>query len=191
LSFEPELDELFAITHSKQGINPTPELREILTPDLEAAARQLNSRVQAAFAAVKQPERADAPEPDAAPAPERNGDARHKPSAVPASNGTHTTPRVAIISPPEPKEDAYSVAVIRLRGGRFFEARLVKGKQQLVLNSDHAFYRLVYEPSKSETRRHLELLLLAHSKAEESGGAAEGLVATWATALATRLEGDA
>ena len=44
LSFEPDLDELFAITHSKQGINPTAELREILTPDLEAVARQLNGR---------------------------------------------------------------------------------------------------------------------------------------------------
>ena len=43
----------FSITHSKQGINPTQELREILTPDLEAVARQLNSRVQAAFASVK------------------------------------------------------------------------------------------------------------------------------------------
>ena len=93
---------------------------------------------------------------------------------------------------PEPKKDEarYSIAVIRLRGGRFFETRLVKGKQQLVLNSEHAFYRLVYEPAGSEMRRHLELLLLSHAKAE-ADGAVEGLVATWAADLAAWLEGDA
>jgi hypothetical protein len=37
--FEPELDELFGVTHSKQDIRPTSELGAILAPSLEAITR--------------------------------------------------------------------------------------------------------------------------------------------------------
>lgn len=49
LRFEPALDEFFGITHTKQGINPSPELREILEPDLERISRELSGRVRKAF----------------------------------------------------------------------------------------------------------------------------------------------
>jgi hypothetical protein len=53
LCFEPELDEYFGVTHSKQAINPTEELRNTITPDLEAIAHALNSRVRAAYMLVR------------------------------------------------------------------------------------------------------------------------------------------
>ena len=40
--FEPSLDELFGVTHTKQQVYPCAALLEILTPDLEQAARALN-----------------------------------------------------------------------------------------------------------------------------------------------------
>src|SRR5205814_2635146 len=49
VSFEPELDELFGITHSKQGINPDASLAELLGRDLEPVARALNARVRRTF----------------------------------------------------------------------------------------------------------------------------------------------
>src|SRR5207249_4570371 len=53
VSFHPELDEFFGVTHSKQGVAPTPQLQVILSPDLEAAARTLNSRVRSSFETLK------------------------------------------------------------------------------------------------------------------------------------------
>ena len=49
LEFQPELDELFGVTHIKQGINPSLELNALLSPDMERIAHQLNSSVRARF----------------------------------------------------------------------------------------------------------------------------------------------
>src|SRR5262249_12053357 len=40
--FEPALDALFGVTHSKQEIHPTERLTSILVPEIEAIARLLN-----------------------------------------------------------------------------------------------------------------------------------------------------
>jgi Histidine kinase-, DNA gyrase B-, and HSP90-like ATPase len=53
VSFEPSLDELFGVTHTKQGITPHTELLASLAPDLEPIARALNKRVRQRFEAVK------------------------------------------------------------------------------------------------------------------------------------------
>jgi hypothetical protein len=199
LSFDPELDELFAITHSKQGVNPTHELREILTPDLEAVARQLNGRVQAAFAAVK----VSGPRPQpSSPPPEPQ-------TERPAASSRQTEPRPSgngkAASPPRPERSAaapdqepeYTVSVERLEGEDFFEARLVGGRWCLVLNSGHAFYRQIYEPLRgpagNSLRRQVALLLLAHAKAEAEKGSARRpgpitLRASWGNQLAALLE---
>ncbi len=54
IAFEPVLDELFGVTHTKQRINPTDALNEILTPHIEAAAHALNARVRRAFTALRE-----------------------------------------------------------------------------------------------------------------------------------------
>lgn len=53
IEFDPLLDEHFGITINKQGIRPSPSLREALEPELESIARLLNSRVRQAFEEVK------------------------------------------------------------------------------------------------------------------------------------------
>ena len=51
--FDPVLDELFGITHSKQAIVPSEDLLQVLVPDLEPIGRALNSRVRQRFDLVK------------------------------------------------------------------------------------------------------------------------------------------
>jgi len=53
IQFQPELDELFGVTHTKQEIHPTDELINILSPDFENIARQLNRRVREKFIQIK------------------------------------------------------------------------------------------------------------------------------------------
>jgi hypothetical protein len=52
--FEPELDELFGITHTKQQIRPTQDLKEVLTPYMEEIAKSLSQRARHAHQHVKQ-----------------------------------------------------------------------------------------------------------------------------------------
>jgi len=201
LSFDPDLDELFAITHSKQGINPTLEVREILTPDLEAVARQLNSRVQAAFAAVKHSGPQPQPStPAPAPEPERPAPSSRQTEARPAGNGKPAPGRRPERGNEPEERPEYTVSVERLEGEEFFEARVAGGRWCLVLKSDHAFYRQVYEPLRgpagNSLRRHLERLLLAHAKAEAEKPKARrsgpgALRVSWGNQLADLLEGEA
>ena len=44
IKFDPNLDELFGITHTKQQISPSDYLKEILNPELELIAKTLNAR---------------------------------------------------------------------------------------------------------------------------------------------------
>ena len=53
LHFDPDLDEEFGVTHTKQGVRPSERLRALLAPDLEKIAHHLNARVRAAFVDLK------------------------------------------------------------------------------------------------------------------------------------------
>lgn len=53
ISFAPELDEVFGVTHTKQGIKQTEFMNGILVADLEQVARALNNRVRLKFIALK------------------------------------------------------------------------------------------------------------------------------------------
>ncbi len=54
VSFDPVLDDLFGITHTKQMVNPTAELKEILEPHIEAVAHKLHYRVREKFIFLNQ-----------------------------------------------------------------------------------------------------------------------------------------
>lgn len=53
ISFHPELDEVFGVTHTKQEIKVAEYMSNILVPDLEQTARALNSRVRMKFIELK------------------------------------------------------------------------------------------------------------------------------------------
>ncbi len=203
LSFEPDLDELFAITHSKQGINPTQEIREILTPDLEAIARQLNGRVQTAFAAVK----AAPPRPAVvSPVVRETTTVKAPPVGKPTdSRPAAPAPQKVVMVPvaqhqpalEKKREPAYTVGIEPLGNTGMFETELSQGQWRLILNRDHPFYQNVYEPlrgpSGETARRHLERLLLAHGQSIGKGRKridTDVLLATWARNLAEMIEVD-
>lgn len=192
LSFDPELDELFTITHSKQGINPTHELREILTPDMEAAARQLNTRVQAAFAKVKRALHVVPPIASAPPATEPRQSAPRIPDRAASANS-----KVARVEEYLDDGPKYTVKIEKMKDDDFFQAVLKGGRWCLMLNNNHAFYREVYEPLRGfageRLRRNLERVLIAFAMAEAEGGGKKVdpdlLRAGWAEQM-TELLGD-
>jgi len=53
ISFSPDLDEAFGVTHTKQEIKQTEFMNGILIPDLEQTARALNNRVRLKFITLK------------------------------------------------------------------------------------------------------------------------------------------
>src|SRR4029450_2338160 len=53
ICFDPDLDEMFGVTNTKQGIRPTKDLIDILSPDLEQIARQLNGKIRSEYANIK------------------------------------------------------------------------------------------------------------------------------------------
>lgn len=170
--FDPSLDELFGITHSKQAISPTQDLLDVLSPDLEPIARALNARVRQRFELVKVASALSAAERQAARA--------H--ASLPS------LPRRADRLAPEIEElldlliaeaasgPPYRLAVSDLPTTAVFEATVRRGSLVVALNSRHPLYRDLYGPlATSEVQRDQEvatriaLAILAAARAELLG----------------------
>jgi hypothetical protein len=172
ICFEPALDELIGITHSKQGISPGPELREILEPDLERIARTLNARVRKAFNGAR-PARATA-------------------GAKRASAGDRLLPPL----------QASETAARRPTGGgfqfrvgfhqdaspQFFRVEVSGAVVQLEINQNHPFYQQIYMRS-SDHAEDLEVLLLSAARAllEFPAVARENVIRNWSDNLLAYL----
>jgi len=174
ITFAPELDEMFGVTHTKQGIRPTSELVSLLSPDIGRIARELNSRTRKGYAEIKAleskrikltgPQRRDyLLEPPT-----------FAPKAVRGSNATWAKGRFTgspinglqyIIQ--EKKSDAIA----------FYEV-VIHGKEiTIVLNELHPFYKQIYKripaPTSSQSREtpvieNVRALLAAAARAEAS-----------------------
>ena len=151
--FQPDLDEHFGVTHSKQGVNPTPYLQSILASDLEAIARTLYARVRTAFEATKSNETSRA-------AQMATRQDQFLPPAVSrksASAGSHWGL-------------SYVVRANHLQGREFFGVEEIGGTLTVTINVDHPFYERMYTPALRKQDGHerflLECLLLAAARAE-------------------------
>jgi hypothetical protein len=202
--FDPVLDEAFGITHTKQQIRPKAHLLEALAPDIEAAARALNTRarrahfVMKAAAQLSDAEKTAAEkDPELKPLPARGTQRdrevlsllrRHDPSLrTPASRGG-TEYRVLVAKTAE-----------RAGPGPFFDHAYERGRVVLAINPDHPFYKRVIRPleESEEPRDHrlkaqLELLLISLSReiARSNGDAKRVLTqlrSNWSDSLATLL----
>jgi hypothetical protein len=177
IRFEPILDELFGITHTKQQIRPSEQLLEILSADMSATAKNLNARVRKAHLRIKA--RAQFAES------ERVAAARdHLLPALPkrsASKDVSDAISTLLAKLPPPKPDArsspgattYSIVEGNLPDTSFFHAALHEGRLVLVLAQNHPFYKKVYRPLSEHDhdlarslRGQLELVLLAAARAE-------------------------
>jgi hypothetical protein len=190
VSFSPDLDELFGVTHTKQKVNPTETLNAILTPDLERVARELNALVRKRYFAVR-------------------GAAKVFRSTEVAADKEHLMNPVVLRGKQTSSRDSLRRGLSRL-GYRidervleevsFYLPSLVRDNLTLVLNRDHNFYQKVYQPlvgaesvDPALVLEHVQLLLLAAARAEcslrskEERIAAQRLRETWSNALTAFL----
>ena len=185
IAFEPSLDEWFGVSHSKQGIRPTSELIETISPSLEAQARSLNRLVRDQFEKVKERSATAAVVAELS---------HHKMvlGAEGAAASLHSSTREQrIVSP------AYAIDIKPSPDAAFLSARRRLSNLVLSLNSNHPFYHKLYavvarEGSKP-VRQTMDLVLLslarvlasADSKDRESWNR---LIDSWSDATAMLLE---
>lgn len=201
ICFEPVLDELFGITHTKQQILPSEVLHSELSPDLEQIARVLNQRARAAHQKAKT---APKPTPSETRASNTERDlpplkSPTKPPSAPLMRELERQDPGLRKPPGQPSGTEYRIVEARQKETAFFSVVHQEGRLVVVINPDHQFYRQVYKPLlDSEQKRdkdlltNVELLLLSAARAEASlaeevGPAALHLRREWSDVLAAFL----
>jgi hypothetical protein len=202
IRFDPALDEVFGITHTKQQIRPTQELLEILVPDIEATAKSLNRRVRQVHERLKLSVKVADAEAIAS-AKERLlpslPTVRLSPEAQRQFEQLERRhPRIEALSQGEKKPGklCYAMVAAEANGTRFFQLHRRNGQLVLALNTDHPFYRRVYgplaeldEPGVAVFRQKIELVLLAAARAEAVVGPHAGrFLENWSDVIATFLQ---
>jgi hypothetical protein len=203
ICFEPELDELFGVTNTKQGIRPTEYLKDILSPDIERIANTLNSRVRAQYAKVKaEPARS---------ASEKIAAARDH-LLEPPERAFTKSDNISLYGL-QPTSEVNAKKANFIRGLRFrIEARkiaersfyipLLAAKELTVLlNENHPFYQCIFSPSMQLSNpdarllhQYLELTLFAVARAEctvmpdDHQNIIKTMREEWSKVLATFLE---
>lgn len=167
IHYEPVLDELFGLTHTKQRIRPLEALNRIITPEIGAIARTLNARVRTAFLAVKTDSTLSPSERRA-----RDADVLLDPPSA-RSNGTRPAP--GQIGSQALRGLKYRLSCEQLATTVLFEPGLAADTLRVRLNTRHAFYEHVYENvmrqkalKASDAIKLIDLLILAYSRAELS-----------------------
>jgi hypothetical protein len=193
--FDPALDELFGMTHSKQAILPSEDLLRILAPDLEPIARALNSRVRQQFELVKATASLTAAERQAGRADASLPSLQTPEDAVPRALADLV--RKADQARGE-SDSPYQIMAAELPSTRAFEAVARGGRLLLLLNSRHPLYRDLYGPLAAsdssrdqDVAKQVALTVLAAARAEMSAwrrtdrAQARSFRQTWGDVLAT------
>lgn len=182
VSFDPVLDEVFGITHTKQQIRPQEVLTKAIEGDMEATAKALNGRVRDAHLRLKAVESVGTAERTASaregllkPLPQKIGEegeklARKIVQQYPALK-TNDQPGVAV---------EYRILTAKTPDAAMFSFTRVGEQFLVLLNPDHPFYRKVYKPLEEretpearEAKANIDLLLLAAARAEATLGDAK------------------
>jgi hypothetical protein len=184
--FNPELDEYFRVTNSKQGISPHAVMNELLSSHLEPVARRLNSCVRQEFdSGGRSSASAERVRPQATEVATR----AEKFLPVPPSGGARSQRFARACR-------GYTIQSRRHRGGAFYDVRKCRGMTRVVLNTNHPFYHAIYSDlskASPEARFALESLLLAAARAEACASDAPGrdvvrrFREAWSDALFTYL----
>lgn len=163
VEFEPVLDELFGLTHTKQRIHPTPRLVAALAPHLESIARTLNRRVRGSFQGLAS-ERKDS----AASRRAESHDAQLEPPSCTGRPPNFRNEHPLIITGLR-----YETRRAPLPNGELFSVELTGKMLTMSINTDHPFYEQLLAPllhrrsfRPADTFAWIELLLLAYCRAE-------------------------
>jgi hypothetical protein len=201
VQFDPSLDELFGISHTKQQIRPTQALLDAIGDDIEATARALNARARKAHLAARTAEQFSEAERLATsrdhllpPLPSRPA---HEAKVLMQELERHLPGFRKQNSPSK-----YRIAELSMREAVFFTYAHDGRSLVLLLNPDHPFHSKVYKPladselkSDTQVRVKLELMLLAAARAEAARGARRSARAAaehraiWSRTLAAFLDG--
>lgn len=172
VQFDADLDELFGVTHTKQGIHPTDEIISVLAPDMERIAHELNARVRKNFIQIKDNEPCSEAQSQA-----ESRDYLIEPPLGKPDNLSRYGVTCSIRNKFHPKVTlpglAYRIEHKVLKELSFYVPLLCDREIVLLLNEDHPFYERVYVPIAHSAslevkvaRQFLELLLLAAARAE-------------------------
>jgi hypothetical protein len=160
IAFDPCLDELFGLTHTKQRINPSPALTAMLAPHMEAIARTLNRRAREAFQHLI---RQTASSPGARRAASR--DAQLDPPQAPNAENRPSRSGVTGLE--------YRTRRAPLQHGELFDATLAQNVLTMTINTEHSFYERLVAPlgrehsiPPADAITPIELLLLGFCRAQ-------------------------
>lgn len=203
ICFEPELDELFGVTNTKQGIRPQEFLNSILSPDIEPIAHTLNGRVRSRYAAVK----AELERTNAEKIAARRDHLLEPPDMVSAQSGDLMFYNLRPIQIATGEKNGlirginYRFETKSIAERSFFVPLLAEQEIIVLLNENHPFTQCVYSPfvrlsnqDAGLTFQHLELMLLAAARAEctvsptDKLSVIKSLREEWGKVLATFLE---
>lgn len=157
--FEPELDEYFGITHSKQGITPHPSLRDVVSPDLERIARLLNARVRREFMGAAEHATTRA-------RPGRS----HSTADLAATDRRTLTIAIArerFLPPLAKRLRGFRVEHAPLASPRFFVAGFDRGYLGITINTDHPAYAALVA-ADAASRDVINFVIVAAARAELS-----------------------
>jgi len=171
--FDAALDELFGVTHNKQGIHPTDELLSILTPDIEKIAHELNASVRSAFTDIKGSDNLSG-----AQALVESRDYLLEPPIIKVNSMSRYGMAESQQSSKQPRSVtlpglSYRIEHKVLKELSFYVPVATEREVVLLLNEDHPFYERIYAPiacsvctDVKSTRQYLEILLFAAARAE-------------------------
>ena len=165
--FDPDLDEWFGVTHTKQEIHPTEHLLEILTPDMERIARDLNGRARRAFTKVKSETQRRSSEAQA-----ERFDSLIEPPQLKSSSSARVNGQRRKSGRGRVAGLQYRIQFQRLDNECLFESHLYGTQMTVLLNEAHPFVHQVWPRDSdrrgdgSETQRSLEVMLLAMARSE-------------------------
>jgi hypothetical protein len=202
ISFEPELDEMFGVTNTKQGIRPQELLKGILSPDMEQIAHSLNGRVRTRYATV----RAQLERTTGARIASRRDHLLEPPEKHIRMDENLITYGFQPIYTESQKTLSlirglnYRFETKRIPGQSFFVPILTEREIVVLVNENHPFYQCIYSPfvrlsnQDSKLFQHLELTLLAAARAEctfsttDKQSVIRTMREEWSKVLATFLE---
>jgi hypothetical protein len=184
VSFDPDLDEYFGVTHTKQTINPNDVLNGILSQQIESAAHKLNSRVREKFITLNK--------------------GKAKPEAIKLAEINDYK-----IDPPQQCIDGiknfnigrsgkfnglnYNIITTSLATSALFDIKPYKSKIDISINQNHPYYRLfISSLEKNGTKMDkisFDLLILALARAEAmmAGPKLKSYRAKWGNILKSYL----
>lgn len=203
ICFEPELDELFGVTNTKQGIRPREILNNILSLDLERIAHTLNGRVRSRYASVKVELERTTGEKIA----NRRDHLLEPPEKVFTVSdnlsfyGLRSTQSTYVRKNGLIRGLSYRIETKKMTEKSFFVPLLTEQEVVVLLNENHPFFECIYSPAvrlfRQDTKlifQHLELTLLAAARAEctvsptDKQNVVKAMREEWSKVLATFLE---